>query len=132
MKKTVFSVVFLAAIATVLAVNLTIPQRAASLAPLGFHWECDSRNCTFTRTTNNHSSYNYAFGDGSFSSCTTSGSANHTYSVGNGDYFFTVYFAGYGSSNCSTSPDNIVGCTVEVYNPAVGGFPGDTQGDCGP
>jgi hypothetical protein len=131
MKKTGLSVVSLTAMATVLAVALMIPKSAYSLAPLGFHWSCYQDTCTFTRTTNNHSSYKYNFGDGSFSSCTTSGSASHTYSVGYGDFFFTVYFIGYGSSDCSTSPDNIVGCTIEVYNPAIGGAP-PVSGDCGP
>ncbi len=70
----------LAAVST-LAVLLFLPRPAESLAPLGYSWSCASRYCSFYVTTTNHGAYQWAFGDGTLSSKTTSTSASHFYNT---------------------------------------------------
>jgi hypothetical protein len=118
--------------ALLVALIIIPPQQSDALAPLAYRWHCNAYNgsCSFTVTTSNHSFYNWNYGDGSFSGISSSTTVYHTYNVpkSQNPYYFTVYLIGYNSS--ASSPDNIIGCTIEVYNSySPGGNPG-TAGTC--
>lgn len=117
MKKTVFTLVLLSALATVLLP--TAPAEA--VAPLSYSWSCTSRYCSFTVTSNNHGAYQWGFGDGTSSSKTTSTTINHFYDIPVDDEFhtFNVTLSGYATIN-SGSPDNIIGCNITVAASYVG------------
>src|SRR5690242_16624184 len=78
--------------------SLTVPKKASAVSPLAGSWTCNAyAQCSFTRTTNNHATYQWNFGDGSFSGLTTAGTVYHTYNI---PYtitpqHFTVYLMGY-------------------------------------
>lgn len=111
-----------------LAALLGLAAPAHAVAPLAYDWSCVSRSCSFTVTTSNHGAYKWAFGDGTFSSKTTSTTASHFYNIPVDDQFhnFTVYLSGYATLS-SPSPDNVIGCdiTVAASNVGIG-----TSGSC--
>ena len=109
-----------------------LPRQASAIAPLAGTWTCNAyANCSFTRTTSNHATYQWNFGDGSFSGLTTAVTTNHTYNIpaNNNLYHFTVYLIGYATSG-GGSPDNIVSCTITTYRTGVGGDPTTFSGNC--
>lgn len=108
------------------------PRQASAIAPLGGSWICNAyAQCSFTRTTSNHATYQWNFGDSSFSGLTTAGTVYHTYNIPYSvtPVHFTVYLMGYATSS-GGSPDNIVGCTITTYRTAVGGDPTTYSGTC--
>ena len=111
-----------------LAVLLYPAPRADALAPLAYNWSCTSRQCYFTVTTSNHGAYQWNFGDGTLSSKSTSKSAFHFYNtpIDNQFHTATVSLIGYATAS-SSSPDNIIGCTI-VYAAASVGI--GTSGSC--
>lgn len=122
----------LCAAALVCTPTLLFPPKASAIAPLAGTWICNAYgSCSFTRTTSNHATYQWSFGDGSFSGLTTAVTTNHTYSIpaNNTIYHFTVYLSGYATSG-GGSPDNIVGCTITTYRTGVGGDPTTFSGNC--
>jgi hypothetical protein len=127
------SLLLLSTIALIaLGVTLMVPQDASAVAPLGGSWTCNAyAQCSFTRTTSNHATYQWNFGDGSFSGLTTAGTVYHTYNIAQTvtPQHFTVYLMGYATSS-GGSPDNIVSCTITTYKPGVGGDPTTYSGTC--
>jgi hypothetical protein len=121
----VFACLALAAFAFVLS-----PPKASALAPLSFHYDCDPPDgvCDFTILTSNHALYTWSFGDGSSYGPTTSTTASHDYNFTGSGHSYNVTLTGY-ATNPPSSPDNIIGCTVEAQGPGPGGNPGD-HGTC--
>lgn len=116
----------------VCGLTLLHPRSASGIAPLGGTWSCDANaRCAFTRTTSNHATYQWNFGDGSFSGLTTSVTTYHFYNIPQTTtpQHFTVYLMGYATSS-GGSPDNIVSCTITTYRTAVGGDPTSFSGTC--
>jgi len=108
------------------------PQEAESIAYLSGSWSCGAyANCAFFRTSSNHATYQWSFGDGSYSGLTTAVTTYHTYNIpySTTPVHFTVYLSGYATSG-GGSPDNVVGCTITTYRTGVGGDPTSFSGDC--
>lgn len=124
MKKTLL-LCAVCALALALSSTFVPPQKASALGSLSNTWQCGGSypSCSFTVTSNNHAAYKWNFGDGTFSSCSTSQNASHLYSVGIGEHHFDASLIGYNSTACS-SPDNIIGCSITVGNGGPGGNPG--------
>jgi hypothetical protein len=106
------------------------PQKASAIAPLAFNWACYPQDgeCYFTVTSTNHAKYSWGFGDGSFYGPTTSTTAYHDYNFSGSEALFTVTLVGYATVG-SSSPDNIISCTVRAQGGAPGGHPG-AYGSC--
>jgi hypothetical protein len=115
-----------------LGVTMALPKKASALSPLGATWSCGAyANCSFTRTTSNHATYQWSFGDGTSTGLTTAGTVYHNYNIPYSvtPVHFTVYLSGYATSG-GGSPDNIVACTITTYRTAVGGDPTTYSGTC--
>jgi hypothetical protein len=111
--------------------SLLCVRHAEALWPLSFSWYCagDSTTqvrCDFTVTNPGPSGYQYKwlYGDGSQSGRSTSTEDVHYYAMSVGQYDeFDLMLIGYANSS-STSPDNVIGCTILVGNDyGVGGAP---------
>jgi hypothetical protein len=124
--------VLLVGIAILVGSVALLPQQASGIGVLTATWSCGAyAGCTFTRTSSNHATYQWAFGDGTFSGLTTAVTTNHTYNIpyGTDPVHFTVYFSGYATPG-GGSPDNVIGCTVTTYRTGVGGDPTEFSGNC--
>jgi hypothetical protein len=111
---------------------LLLPQKASGVAVITGTWSCNAyASCTFQRTSSNHATYQWNFGDGNFSGLTTAVTTGHTYNIPytTTPQNFTVYFMGYATSG-GGSPDNVAGCTVTTYRASVGGDPTTFSGNC--
>lgn len=114
------------------SIALVGPQKASSIGTLSGSWSCDAyAQCAFQRTSSNHATYQWNFGDSNFSGLTTAVTTYHTYSIPQTTtpQHFTVYFMGY-ATPAGGSPDNIVSCTITTYRTTVGGDPTTFSGTC--
>jgi hypothetical protein len=112
--------------------GLLLPQKASGIGVLTGTWSCNAyATCTFTRTSSNHATYQWNFGDGTSTGLTTATPVFHTYDMpaDNVERQFTVYFIGYATSG-GGSPDNIIACNVTTYRTGVGGDPTTFSGNC--
>jgi hypothetical protein len=122
-------VLVMAVLALVVGIAVSDPREASALGALSFHWSCDPPDgvCDFDVTSSNHTRYFWGFGDGSTFGPTTSTSATHDYNFVGGGHFYTVTLVGFVGS--SSSPDNIISCTIEAQGSSPGGNPG-ASGNC--
>lgn len=113
------------------AVALLLPtEDAKALGALSFHWECDPPNgvCDFEVTSSNHAKVQWTFGDGSGFGPTTNMTTSHDYNFSGSEHTYTVTLIGY-TTVSSSSPDNVISCSVAAQGSSPGGNPG-ANGNC--
>jgi hypothetical protein len=111
---------------------LLLPRQGFGVGSLSGTWRCGtSSSCSFQRTSSQHATYQWYFGDGTSSGLTTAVTTWHTYSTPtpNIPYYFTAYLVGYATPN-GGNPDNIVTCNVTAMRTTVGGDPTSFSGNC--
>ncbi len=109
-----------------------LPQQGFGVGALSGTWSCGAYgNCTFQRTSANHATYQWYFGDGTSSGLTTAVTTGHTYTIAipNTPQNFTAYLLGY-ATPAGGSPDNIVTCNVTTLRASAGGDPTTFSGNC--